>query len=118
MAFGPIISWQMGGGKVETVTYLIFLGSKFTGSPREGPELLCDTGKYDRRSRDHDRDAKSPVYPAERVPAGKARERPGRRLMGTYAQRCFLGTFLPGRLDLPVYEKTDPFYIRYEGRPL
>ena len=30
MAFGPIISWQMGGGKVETVTNFIFLGTKIT----------------------------------------------------------------------------------------
>ena len=30
MASGPIISWQREGGKVETVTDFIFLGSKFT----------------------------------------------------------------------------------------
>ena len=30
MAFGPIISWQIEGGKVETVTDFIFLGSKIT----------------------------------------------------------------------------------------
>ena len=28
MAFGPITSWQTDGGKMETVTDLIFLGSK------------------------------------------------------------------------------------------
>ena len=28
MACGPIISWQMDGEKVETVTDFIFLGSK------------------------------------------------------------------------------------------
>ena len=28
MASGPIISWQIGGGKVETVADFIFLGSK------------------------------------------------------------------------------------------
>ena len=28
MAFSPIISWQIDGGKVEIVTYFIFLGSK------------------------------------------------------------------------------------------
>ena len=28
MASGPIISWQIGGEKMETVTDLIFLGSK------------------------------------------------------------------------------------------
>ena len=28
MAFGPITSWQMGGETMETVTDLIFLGSK------------------------------------------------------------------------------------------
>ena len=30
MAFGPIISWQIDGEKVETVTDFIFLGSKIT----------------------------------------------------------------------------------------
>ena len=30
MAPGPITSWQIDGGKVETVTDLIFLGSKIT----------------------------------------------------------------------------------------
>ena len=30
MASGPIISWQIEGGKVETVTDFIFLGSKIT----------------------------------------------------------------------------------------
>ena len=30
MAFGPIISWQIEGGQVETVTDFIFLGSKIT----------------------------------------------------------------------------------------
>ena len=30
MASSPITSWQIGGGKVETVTYFIFLGSKLT----------------------------------------------------------------------------------------
>ena len=30
MASGPITSWQIERGKVETVTYLIFLGSKIT----------------------------------------------------------------------------------------
>ena len=30
MASGPIISWQKDGGKVETETHLIFLGSKIT----------------------------------------------------------------------------------------
>ena len=30
MAFGPITSWQTDGGKVETVTDFIFLGSKIT----------------------------------------------------------------------------------------
>ena len=28
MASGPITSWQIGGGKMETVAYFIFLGSK------------------------------------------------------------------------------------------
>ena len=30
MASGPIISWQREGGKVETVTDFIYLGSKIT----------------------------------------------------------------------------------------
>ena len=30
MASGPIISWQIGGETVETVTNFIFLGSKIT----------------------------------------------------------------------------------------
>ena len=30
MASGPIISWQIDGGKVETVTAFIFLGSRIT----------------------------------------------------------------------------------------
>ena len=30
VASGPITSWQIGGGKVETVTDFIFLGSKIT----------------------------------------------------------------------------------------
>ena len=30
MASGPIISWQIEGGKVETVTDFIYLGSKIT----------------------------------------------------------------------------------------
>ena len=30
MASGPIISWQIEGGKVEAVTDFIFLGSKIT----------------------------------------------------------------------------------------
>ena len=30
MASGPITSWQIDGGKVETVTDFIFLGSKIT----------------------------------------------------------------------------------------
>ena len=30
VAFGPIISWQTDGEKVETVTDFIFLGSKIT----------------------------------------------------------------------------------------
>ena len=30
MAFGPINSWQIDGGKMETVTDFIFLVSKFT----------------------------------------------------------------------------------------
>ena len=30
MAFGPLMSWQIKGGKVETVTDFSFLGSRIT----------------------------------------------------------------------------------------
>ena len=30
MAFGPVTSWEIDGGKVEAVTEFIFLGSKIT----------------------------------------------------------------------------------------
>ena len=30
MAFSPITSWQIEGGKVDTVTDFLFLGSKIT----------------------------------------------------------------------------------------
>ena len=30
MSSAPITSWQINGGKVETVAYFIFLGSKIT----------------------------------------------------------------------------------------
>ena len=30
MAFGPITSWQIEGGKVEAMTDFLFLGSKIT----------------------------------------------------------------------------------------
>ena len=30
MAYGPITSWQINGGKVEAMTDFIFLGSKIT----------------------------------------------------------------------------------------
>ena len=32
MASGPITSWQIEGGKVEVVTYFLFLGSKITAN--------------------------------------------------------------------------------------
>ena len=32
MASSPITSWQIDGGKVEAVTYFIFLGSKITAN--------------------------------------------------------------------------------------
>ena len=32
MASGPITSWQVGGGTVETVTDFLFLGSKITAN--------------------------------------------------------------------------------------
>ena len=38
MASGPITSWQIDGGRVETVTDFIFLGSKIT---RDG-ECSCE----------------------------------------------------------------------------
>ena len=30
MASGPVTSWQIDGGKMETLTYFIFLGSRIT----------------------------------------------------------------------------------------
>ena len=38
MASGPITSWQIDGGKVETVTDFIFLGSKII---EKSPKELC-----------------------------------------------------------------------------
>ena len=38
MAPGPITSWQIDGGKVETVTDLIFLGSKITADSDLQPQ--------------------------------------------------------------------------------
>ena len=40
MASGPITSWQIKGGKVETVTDFLFLGSKITA---DGAMKLKDT---------------------------------------------------------------------------
>ena len=40
MASGPIISWQIGGETRETVTDLIFLGSKITADSQEIRRLL------------------------------------------------------------------------------
>ena len=39
MAFSPITSWQIEGGKVETVTDFIFLGSKITADGDCGHEI-------------------------------------------------------------------------------
>ena len=39
MASGPITSWQKEGGKVETVTDFIFLGSKITVDDEYSPEV-------------------------------------------------------------------------------
>ena len=39
MASGPITSWQIDGGKVETVTDFIFLGSKTTADGDWGMKL-------------------------------------------------------------------------------
>ena len=39
MASGPITSWQIEGGKVETVTDFIFLGSKITADSDWGHEF-------------------------------------------------------------------------------
>ena len=42
MASGPIISWQIEGEKVETVTNFLFLGSKITGMVTTGMESEDD----------------------------------------------------------------------------
>ena len=39
MASGPITSWQIDGGKVETVTDFIFLGSKITADGKCSHEI-------------------------------------------------------------------------------
>ena len=39
MASGPITSWQTDGGKVETMTDFIFLGSKTTADGDCSPEI-------------------------------------------------------------------------------
>ena len=39
MASGPITSWQLDGGKVETVTDFLFLGSKITADSECGHEI-------------------------------------------------------------------------------
>ena len=39
MASGPITSWQIDGGKVETVTDFIFLGSKITADGDRSHEI-------------------------------------------------------------------------------
>ena len=39
MASGPIISWQIDGGKVETVAYFIFLSSKITADSDSSHEI-------------------------------------------------------------------------------
>ena len=39
MTSGPITLWQMEGGKVETVTDFIFLGSRFTANGDCGHEI-------------------------------------------------------------------------------
>ena len=43
MASSPIISWQIDGGKVETVTDFIFLGSKITVDGDCSLEIIKDT---------------------------------------------------------------------------
>ena len=49
MAYGPITSWQINGGKVETVTDFIFLGSKIT--------VDSDCSHENKRSLFHERKA-------------------------------------------------------------
>ena len=39
MASGPIISWQIEGGKVKSVTDFHFLGSKITADGECSPEI-------------------------------------------------------------------------------
>ena len=39
MASSPITSWQIDGGKVETVTDFIFLGSKISADGNCSPEI-------------------------------------------------------------------------------
>ena len=44
MASGPITSWQIHGETVETVTDLIFLGSKITADGDYSHEIKKDAG--------------------------------------------------------------------------
>ena len=39
MASGPITSWEIDGGKMETVTDFIFLGSKITADSEDSHEI-------------------------------------------------------------------------------
>ena len=39
MAFGPITSWEIDGGTMETVTEFIFLGSKITADGDRSHEI-------------------------------------------------------------------------------
>ena len=45
MTFGPITSWQIVGGKVETVIDFIFFGSKITDCSHEIKRYLLLGGK-------------------------------------------------------------------------
>ena len=57
MASGPITSWQIKGGKVETVTDFLFLDSQITADGDCSHEikrglLLCDKARQSIKSRD------------------------------------------------------------------
>ena len=45
MASGPITSWQIDGGTMETVTDFIFLGSKITADSDCSHKISCSLGE-------------------------------------------------------------------------
>ena len=49
MASSPITSWEIVGGKVETVTDFLFLSSKITADGYGSYEIKRDTGSLEEK---------------------------------------------------------------------